>query len=56
MPDRSGHRSGTAIDERYAHILADLSGPNLPDAQAIAYANTGAQRIIDRAMTLEASD
>ncbi|MGC4749101.1 hypothetical protein ACLQ28_26080 [Micromonospora sp. DT201] len=43
-------------DERYAHILADFSGPNLPDAQVIAYANAGAQRIIDRAMALDASD
>ncbi|MBM0258717.1 hypothetical protein [Micromonospora sp. 4G55] len=45
-----------ASDERYAHTLAEFSSPSLPQDQVTAYANTSAQRVIDRAMTLKASD
>ncbi|WP_124821884.1 hypothetical protein [Micromonospora ureilytica] len=45
-----------ASDERYAHTLAEFSSSSLPMEQVVAYANISAQRIIDRAMTLKASD
>ncbi len=45
-----------ASDRRYAHILADFSSPDRPLEQVIAYTNTSAQRIADRAMTLNATD
>ncbi|MCW3838570.1 hypothetical protein ONA70_00445 [Micromonospora yasonensis] len=45
-----------ASDERYAHTLAEFSSSSLPPEQVVAYANSSAQRIIDRAMALKASD
>jgi len=45
-----------ASAERYAHTLAELSSSSLSPEQVVAYANSTAQRIIDRAMALEATD
>ncbi|RNM00997.1 hypothetical protein EFE23_03705 [Micromonospora solifontis] len=45
-----------ASDERYAHTLAEFSSSSRPPEQVVAYANSSAQRIIDRAMALKASD
>ncbi|WP_425688906.1 hypothetical protein [Micromonospora sp. DT201] len=45
-----------ASEKRYAHVLADFSSPGSPVEQVAAYANSSAQRITDRAMTLEATD
>ncbi|MEO3928008.1 hypothetical protein ABGB07_29690 [Micromonosporaceae bacterium B7E4] len=45
-----------ASEERYAHTLAGFSSSSLSPDQVVAYANTSAQRIVDRAMTLQATD
>ncbi|MEU7753726.1 hypothetical protein [Micromonospora sp. NPDC049171] len=45
-----------ASDKRYAHILADFSNAGSTVEQLVTYANTSAQRITDRAMTLKATD
>ncbi|MGK5738909.1 hypothetical protein [Micromonospora sp. URMC 103] len=45
-----------ASDERYAHTLAEFSSSSLSLEQVVTYANTSAQRIIDHAMTLKATD
>ncbi|MGC4750557.1 hypothetical protein ACLQ28_33580 [Micromonospora sp. DT201] len=45
-----------ASDDRYAHVYADFSNPGSAVEQLVAYANTSAQSITDRAMTLESTD
>ncbi|RZT77878.1 hypothetical protein EV382_1047 [Micromonospora violae] len=45
-----------ASADRYAHVYADFSSPGAPIEQVVAYANTSAQRITDRAMTLTSTD
>lgn len=45
-----------ASDDRYAHVYADFSNPGSAVEQLVAYANTSAQRITDRAMTLKSTD
>ncbi|MBQ1028936.1 hypothetical protein KBX26_02800 [Micromonospora sp. C97] len=45
-----------ASEVRYAHVYADFSNPGAAVEQVVAYANTSAQRITDRAMTLTSTD
>ncbi|MEU8184602.1 hypothetical protein AB0B85_21400 [Micromonospora sp. NPDC049044] len=45
-----------ASENRYAHVYADFSSPGSPVKQLAEYANTSAQRITDRAMTLKSTD
>ncbi|WBC05313.1 hypothetical protein [Micromonospora sp. WMMA1976] len=43
-------------DHRYAHVYADFAGAGAAPEQVVAYANTSAQRITDRAITLKSAD
>lgn len=45
-----------ASDDRYAHVYADFSNPGLGVEQLVEYANTTAQRVTDRAMTLKSTE
>ncbi|MGW2625852.1 hypothetical protein [Micromonospora taraxaci] len=45
-----------ASGDRYAHVYADFSNPGAAVEQVVSYANTSAQRITDRAMTLPWTD